>query len=217
MTQQLISVVSTWGLIAIFITMIGESAGLPISSELVVPLGGALASQGKLGLGGTIVELILVVAVASVANLAGSLIAFYLTRRYGERVVLSRFGRWMGLSRGHLRLAHRFFDRWGLWAVFLGRLLPIVRTYISFPAGLSRIGYTRFTIVTLLGAIPWNFGLAYAGYLLGQHYEQVATTLAPFAIPLAVLVVIVLAAAWWFGRKLGDDEEARPQQGPAAA
>jgi membrane protein DedA with SNARE-associated domain len=217
MTQQLISLVSTWGFIAIFFTMVGESAGLPISSEIVVPLGGALASQGKLGLGGTIVELILVVAVASVANLTGSLIAFYLTRRYGERVVLSRFGRWMGLSKGHLRLAHRFFDRWGLWAVFLGRLLPIVRTYISFPAGLSRIGYIRFIIVTLLGAIPWNFGLAYAGYLLGQHYEQVATTLAPFAIPLAILVVLILAAAWWFGRKLGDDEDARPQQGPAAA
>jgi membrane protein DedA with SNARE-associated domain len=217
MTQQLISLVSTWGFIAIFITMVGESAGLPISSEIVVPLGGALASQAKLGLGGTILELVLVVLVASVANLTGSLIAFYLTRRFGERVVLSRAGRWMGLSKGHLRLAHRFFDRWGLWAVFLGRLLPIVRTYISFPAGLSTIGYVRFSIVTLLGAIPWNFGLAYAGFLLGQHYETVATTLAPFAIPLAVLVVIILGLAWWFGRKLGEDEDAKPQSGPAVA
>jgi membrane protein DedA with SNARE-associated domain len=217
MTQQLISLVSTWGFIAIFITMVGESAGLPISSEIVVPLGGALASQGKLGLGGTLVQLILVVAVSSVANLTGSLIAFYLTRRFGERVVLSRAGRWMGLSKGHLRLAHRFFDRWGLWAVFLGRLLPIVRTYISFPAGLSRIGYLRFSIVTLLGAIPWNFGLAYAGYLLGQHYETVANTLAPFAIPLIILVVIILGLAWWFGRRLGEEEDAKPHNDPAAA
>ena len=217
MTQQLISLVSTWGFIAIFVTMVGESAGLPISSEIVVPLGGALASLSKLGLGGPLVELILVVAVASVANLTGSLIAFYLTRRFGERVVLSRAGRWMGLSKGHLRLANRFFDRWGLWAVFLGRLLPIVRTYISFPAGLSSIGYVRFSIVTLLGAIPWNFGLAYAGYLLGQHYEKVATTLAPFAIPLAILVVIILGVAWWYGRKLGEDEDAKPQSGPAVA
>jgi membrane protein DedA with SNARE-associated domain len=217
MTQQLISLVSTWGFIAIFITMVGESAGLPISSEIVVPLGGALASQAKLGLGGTLVQLILVVAVSSVANLTGSLIAFYLTRRFGERVILSRAGRWMGLSKGHLRLAHRFFDRWGLWAVFLGRLLPIVRTYISFPAGLSRIGYLRFSIVTLLGAIPWNFGLAYAGFLLGQHYETVATTLAPFAIPLAILVVIILGLAWWFGRRLGEEEDAKPDGGPAVA
>jgi membrane protein DedA with SNARE-associated domain len=161
--------------------------------------------------------LILVVAVSSVANLTGSLIAFYLTRRFGERVILSRAGRWMGLSKGHLRLAHRFFDRWGLWAVFLGRLLPIVRTYISFPAGLSRIGYLRFAIVTLLGAIPWNFGLAYAGYLLGQHYEEVANTLGPFAIPLAILVVIVLGVAWWFGRRVGEDEDAEPENGPAVA
>jgi membrane protein DedA with SNARE-associated domain len=201
-TAWLISLVSTWGLIAIFVTMTGESAGLPISSEIVVPLGGALASQGKL-------NFVLVVAVSSLANLTGSLIAFYLTRRFGETVVLSRFGRWLGLSKGHLRLADRFFARFGLWAVFLGRLVPIVRTYISFPAGLSKIGYPMFTIVTLVGAIPWNFALAYAGYLLGQNYQKVATTLGPFAIPIIILVVILLAVAWWFGRKIGDEETAK--------
>jgi membrane protein DedA with SNARE-associated domain len=200
MTQTLINLVGSWGLIAIFVTMTGESAGLPISSEIVVPLGGALAAQGKL-------SFVLVVIVSSVANLAGSLIAFYLTRRYGERVVLSRFGRWMGLSRGHLRLADRFFARFGLWAVFVGRLLPIVRTYISFPAGVSKIGYVTFTLATMAGAIPWNFALAYAGYKLGQHYETVAATLAPFAIPIAIGVIVLLAVAWWFGRKLGEEEE----------
>jgi len=200
MTQWLISLVASWGYIAIFVTMAGESAGLPISSEIVVPLGGALASQGKL-------NFVLVVLVSSVANLTGSLIAFYLTRRYGERVVLSRAGRWAGLSRGHLRLANRFFDRFGLWAVLVGRLLPIVRTYISFPAGLSKIGYLRFTLATLAGAVPWNLALAYAGLKLGQHYQTVATTLGPFAIPFAIGVVILLGLAWWFGRKLGEDEE----------
>ncbi len=199
MTQWLISLVASWGLIAIFITMTGESAGLPISSEIVVPLGGALASQGKLSLPA-------VIAVSSVANLVGSLVAFWLTRRYGERVVLSRAGRWMGLSRGHLRLANRFFDRFGLWAVFLGRLLPIVRTYISFPAGISHIGYVRFTLATLAGAIPWNFALAYAGYRLGRHYETVAAYLGPFVIPIAIGVVILLAVGWWFGRRLGEEE-----------
>jgi membrane protein DedA with SNARE-associated domain len=212
MTQWLISLVSAWGYIAIFVTMVGESAGLPISSEIVVPLGGALASLNKLGFGPPVVQLILVVAVSSLANLSGSLIAFYLTRRFGETVVLSRFGRWLGLSKGHLRLANRFFDRWGLWAVFLGRLLPIVRTYISFPAGLSKIGYVRFIVVSLLGAIPWNAGLAYAGYLAGQHWEQVATTLSPFAIPIAIVVVITLAAAWYFGRRMGEEEEAKMEK-----
>ena len=205
MTQWLNSLVASWGLIAIFVTMVGESAGLPISSEIVVPLGGALASQGKL-------NLILVIAVSSLANLVGSLIAFYLTRRYGERVVLSRAGRWAGLSRGHLRLANRFFGRFGLWAVFIGRLLPIVRTYISFPAGLSKMTYLWFSVVTLAGVIPWNFALAYAGYKLGQHYETVAATMGPFAIPIAIGVVILLGVAWWFGRQWGEDEEEAIQE-----
>jgi membrane protein DedA with SNARE-associated domain len=200
MTAWLISLVGTWGLPAIFLTMTGESAGLPISSEIVVPLGGALASQGKL-------NLVLVVVIASLANLTGSLIAFWLTRRYGERIVLSRLGRRLGLSRGHLRLANRFFERFGLWAVFVGRLLPIVRTYISFPAGVSKIGYVRFVLATLAGAIPWNLALAYAGYKLGQQYETVAKDISPFVIPIAIAVVLLLAAAWWFGRKLGDEEE----------
>jgi membrane protein DedA with SNARE-associated domain len=208
MTQQLISLVATWGLIAIFVTMAGESAGLPISSEIVVPLGGALASQGKL-------NFVLVVLVSSLANLAGSLIAFYLTRRYGERVVLSRAGRLLGLSRGHLRLANRFFGRFGLWAVFAGRLLPIVRTYISFPAGVSKIRGIPFTVATLAGAIPWNFALAYAGYKLGQHYEAVAAYMSPFVIPIAIAVVIILAVAWWFGRKLGEDETSVVEAEPA--
>jgi membrane protein DedA with SNARE-associated domain len=195
MTSSLTHLVATYGLIAIFVTMAAESCGIPISSEVVVPLGGALASQGKL-------SFVLVVVAASLANLAGSLIAFWLTRRYGEVVVLSRVGRWLGLHRGHLRLANRFFARFGLWAVFVGRLLPIVRTYISFPAGLSRIGYARFMIATLAGAI--------AGYQLGQNYERVAAFLGPFGIPFAIVVVVVLAIGWWFGRRLGEDEAAEP-------
>lgn len=208
MTNWLINLVGSWGLAAIFVTMTAESAGVPISSEIVVPLGGALASQGKL-------SFVFVVAVSSLANLTGSLIAFYLTRRYGERVVLSRAGRWLGLSKGHLRLANRFFDRFGLWAVFIGRLLPIVRTYISFPAGVSKMGYLWFSVATLAGAIPWNFVLAYAGFQLGQHWEVVATAMHPFVIPVGIGVVILLAVAWWFGRKLGEAEEAILEQTPA--
>jgi membrane protein DedA with SNARE-associated domain len=200
LTNWLISLVGSYGLLAIFVTMAGESAGLPISSEIVVPLGGALAAQNKL-------NFIAVVAVSSLANLAGSLVAYLLTRRYGEQVILSRAGRWIGLSRGHLRLANRFFGKYGVWAVFLGRLLPIVRTYISFPAGLSKVRLLTFTIATLAGAIPWNFALAYAGFKLGQNYEVVARYLGPIGIPLAILVVILLVAAWWYGRKLGDEED----------
>jgi membrane protein DedA with SNARE-associated domain len=198
MTRWLIDLTTGGGLIAIFVTMAGESAGLPISSEIVVPLGGWLAAQGKLSFVG-------VVAASSLGNLAGSLVAYWLTQRYGKPFLLGP-GRRVGINRGHVRLAERFFERFGLWAIFLGRLLPVIRTYISFPAGLSRIKLVPFTLATIAGAVPWNFGLAYAGYKLGQHYEEISRYLGPLTIPLIVVVLILLGLAYWFGKRIGEEE-----------
>jgi membrane protein DedA with SNARE-associated domain len=198
MSQTLIQWIMAGGVVAIFLTMTAESAGIPISSEIVVPLGGALASQGKLSFAGVVIA-------ASAGNLLGSLIAFLLVRRYGETLILGP-GRRVGLTAGHLRLAKRVFERWGLFAVFAGRLLPIIRTYISFPAGLSRIAVLPFSVVTILGAIPWNLALAYAGYKLGQNYERVSSALGPFTLPLAIVVLLLIIAAYDYGRRLGEDE-----------
>ena len=107
---------------------------------------------------------------------------------------------------GHLRLANRFFERWGLFAVFIGRLLPVIRTYISFPAGLSRITVVPFMLATVAGAIPWNLALAYAGFKLGQNYERVASALGPFTIPIAIAVLLLVIAAYYYGRRLGEEE-----------
>jgi membrane protein DedA with SNARE-associated domain len=192
-TAFLIDLVARGGLIAILLTMAGESAGLPISSEIVVPLGGSLAAAGILPFGG-------VVLAATAGNLIGSVVAFALTRRYGGRL-LTRHGRRVGLHEGHLALAERFFDRFGLLAVFVGRLLPIVRTYISFPAGLSRMGWTPFLAATTLGCIPWNLALAYAGLQLGRHYDQVERYLGPFLIPAAIGVVALLVIAYVLGQR----------------
>src|SRR5256885_1319727 len=106
MTRWLIDLTTGGGLIAIFVTMAGESAGLPISSEIVVPLGGWLAAQGKLSFVGVVVA-------SSLGNLAGSLVAYWLTQRYGKRFLLGP-GRRVGINRGHVRLAERFFERFGL-------------------------------------------------------------------------------------------------------
>ena len=201
MSHVLIQLITAGGLLAIFLTMAAESAGIPISSEIVVPLGGALASQGKLSFIGVVIA-------SSVGNLLGSLIAYLLVRRYGEPFILGP-GRRAGLTAGHLRLAKRFFDRWGLFAVFAGRLLPIIRTYISFPAGLSQIRVLPFTIATILGAIPWNLALAYAGYKLGQNYERVEAVLGPFTLPLAIVVLLLIVAAYYYGRRLGETEDLR--------
>ena len=199
MSHFLIQLVSGGGLIAIFLLMAAESAGIPISSEIVVPLGGALASQGKLSFVG-------VVAASSLGNLAGSLVAYRLVRQYGVGLILGP-GRRVGLTPGHLRLATRLFDRWGLFAVFFGRLMPVVRTYISFPAGLSRrITTVPFILATILGAIPWNFGLAFAGLKLGENYERVSRAVGRFTIPLVIAVVILVAVAYYYGRKMGEEE-----------
>lgn len=208
MTGWLTHLVETWGLLAIFVTMAGESAGLPISSEIVVPLGGALAAAGKLSFAG-------VVAAASLGNLAGSLVAFWVTKRYGERILLGP-GRRVGIRPGHVLLANRFFNRYGVWAVFLGRLLPVIRTYISFPAGLSSIRLGTFIVATLAGAIPWNLALAFAGLKLGQHYGDIGRLLGPLTIPLAIVLLVVVALVYWLGRRLGEEEAKLEAAEPAS-
>jgi membrane protein DedA with SNARE-associated domain len=203
-SSLLIRLISLGGIPTIFLTMAAESAGIPISSEVVVPLGGALASQGRL-------SFVLVVAAATLGNLVGSLVAFVLTKRYGRRLVLGP-GRRLGLSEGHLRLAERFFERFGSLAVFVGRLLPVVRTYISFPAGLSEMGLTRFSVLTLLGSIPWNLGLAYAGYRLGRDYQAIERTVGVFTIPLALLVLILIGVVYVLGRRWLERESAPKEE-----
>jgi len=110
----------------------------------------------------------------------------------------------VGLTAGHLRLANRFFERWGLPAVFIGRLLPVIRTYISFPAGLSRLTVVPFTVATVPGTIPCNLAPADAGCTRGQNYARVASALGPFTIPLAIIVLLAIVVAYYYGRRVGE-------------
>ena len=114
-------------------------------------------------------------------------------------------------------LAERFFEKFGLWAIFLGRLLPVIRTYISFPAGVSKIKVAPFCLATIANTVPWNFELAYAGYKLGQHYEEIGRYLGPLTIPLIVVVLILLGLAYWFGRRIGEEEGEMEGRSPEPA
>src|SRR3989442_8093821 len=125
MSHQLIQIISAGGLLAIFLTMAAESAGIPISSEIVVPLGGALAAQGKLSFVGVVIA-------ASAGNLLGSLVAYLLVRRYGEALILGP-GRRVGLTAGHLLLANPVFLRGGFPAAFSGRPPPALRPHLPLP------------------------------------------------------------------------------------
>lgn len=193
MTTSLIHLIETGGLVAIFLAMILESCGIPVSIEVVAPVGGALAAAGKLSLVGVIVAV-------GAGNLVGSFIAYWLALRFGRRLILGP-GRYIGLSEGHLQLADRFFGRYGSWAVLIGRVLPVIRTYISFPAGLARMRVVWFGVMTLIGVIAWAAFLTVAGYVLGQHWEQVANTLGVLTIPFALVLVALIVIAYVLGRR----------------
>jgi membrane protein DedA with SNARE-associated domain len=115
----------------------------------------------------------------------------------GGRPILERFGRYILVSPGDLERADRWFARYGDLTVFFSRLLPVVRTFISFPAGVARMNLLRFTIYTFLGSYPWSLGLAYGGYILGENWERLRAVMRPFDIPILVALLVLLALYIW--------------------
>jgi len=193
LTDALSSFVASYGLVAVFVLMAAESCGLPFPSEVIMPTAGLLAASGQMNLAAAIV-------VGAFANLVGSLIAYLLAARFGEPLLLGP-GRYAGIRRHHLELADGWFQRWGLFAVFFGRLLPVIRTYISFPAGLARVELSRFSLLTFAGALPWCAALAYVGYALGRNYDRISGPVEKSAIVIALLVAVALVIWYLRGRR----------------
>jgi membrane protein DedA with SNARE-associated domain len=167
----------------IFVLMMLESAGIPIPSEAVVTFAGFLASQGKM-------DFWLVVIYSSISNLVGSIIFYYIGYYLG-RPFIENYGRYIWLDRRHLELAEEWFSKYGNIAVFIGRVMPAVRTYISFPAGLAKMPLLPFTILTIIGAFIWNFMLAYIGVILGENWYIIVDYLDIIGI-IAIIIVILL-------------------------
>jgi membrane protein DedA with SNARE-associated domain len=193
LTAALSNFIAGYGLLAVFVLMVGESCGLPFPSEVIMPTAGLLAAGGHMNLVAAIIA-------GAAANLVGSLIAYGLAARFGEPLLLGP-GRYVGIRRHHLELADGWFQRWGLLAVLIGRVLPVVRTYISFPAGLARIELIRFSLLTFVGALPWCAALALVGYALGKNYDRISGPIEKAAIGVAVLVVGVVVVWYWRGRE----------------
>ncbi|HEV2218381.1 MAG TPA: DedA family protein [Candidatus Dormibacteraeota bacterium] len=192
MTAALNSLVAHYGVLAVLLLMAAESCGIPFPSEVIMPSAGLLAATGQMNLAEAIVA-------GAAGNLLGSLVAFALAARFGQPLLLGP-GRWIGIRAHHLEIADGWFERWGLWAVFFGRLLPVVRTYISFPAGLARINLLWFSVLTFVGALPWCAALALVGYTLGKNYDRVSGPIQYAAIAIAVLVAVVVVVWWLRGR-----------------
>jgi membrane protein DedA with SNARE-associated domain len=185
--------IASYGYLAIFLLMAAESACIPIPSELIMTFGGALAAGAvpgsRLNLAGVII--------AGVAgNVAGSYIA-WAVGRYGGQPALHRWGRRIRLSEHDIDRANRWFDRHGAKAVLIGRLLPVVRTFISLPAGLAGMAPLRFGIYTTLGCIPWTAALGYAGYAVGANWQSISSGFHGPTYAIAGVVVIVAVIAIW--------------------
>jgi len=177
--QLALSFVSEMGLLGVFVSMTLESAMVPIPSEVVVPLAGFLEGNVR---GALVVALL-----TSVANLLGSTVSYFLGFRLGRLV-----------NKKHLRKAEKFFERFGEEAVFIGRLVPAVRTYISLPAGVGGMELRKFLTFTFLGSLLWNFSLSLLGFYLGENWFVVSELLSEF--DLFFLSVFILAGIYflWF-------------------
>ena len=201
------------GYLAVFVLMLAESACIPIPSEAIMLFGGALA--GGLVLSGAHPHLNVVgVALAgSGGNLVGSWLAYLVGRRGGRRLI-ARWGRKILLRPNELDRAEAFFARRGDAAVLIGRVVPVVRTFISLPAGIAKMPFIRFSLFTFLGCLPWTFALALAGDALASHWASVSHVFTPISVVVAVLLIAVIA--WRTIRRLrSDDRDRRPNGAPS--
>jgi membrane protein DedA with SNARE-associated domain len=187
------------GYVGVLLAMAIESAMIPLPSELVLPYAGFLVSDPSHvePLTGGRWEFWIVVAVATLGNTLGSIVGYYIGAR-GGRPFLERWGRYLLIRPHELELADRFFQKYGPATAFFSRLMPIVRTFISFPAGVARMPLGKFMLYSTLGAIPWSIVLVWAGVQLGANWVQIRATLQPYDLAIAILVVLlVVGFVWW--------------------
>jgi membrane protein DedA with SNARE-associated domain len=180
----IITVISHSGYLGIVLLMGIESACIPLPSEVIMPFSGYLVSVGRF-------KLVWVAIAGAFGCNVGSLVAYYVGS-LGGRPLVEKYGRYVLVTHHDLEMADRFFGRYGDWAVFLARLLPVVRTFIAFPAGVSRMDFFRFNLFTFLGSLPWCFALAYAGVKLGERWETLRVYFHRFDTVLAALIVLAV-------------------------
>src|ERR1043166_3545959 len=198
----IVATISALGYGGIVLLMAIESACIPLPSEIIMPFSGYLVYTGELNLW--------IVSVAgAVGCVLGSLVAYWVGM-YGGRPFIEKYGRFVLISHHDLDLAERWFARYGEAIVFFSRLLPVVRTFIAFPAGVARMNLARFTLYTFLGSLPWCLGLAYVGQVLGEQWDK-NEALKSWFHRCAFLsgAALPAAAPWWVWPHLNPS---RPQE-----
>ena len=181
-----------------------ESACIPFPSEIIMPLAGWFLIEDR---GHGLEYLLLAGFYGALGNLIGSLVAYYVGM-WGGRPFLLRYGRWVLITPREIDLADRWFSRYGEITVFASRLLPVVRNFISLPAGIARMNIWRFSILSFLGAYPWSLALAWIGYLLGENWEDISSYMRPVSIPIAIAVVLL--AGYFVYRRIREIRSGEP-------
>ena len=186
----IVAVMTAGGYGGLALLMAVESACIPLPSEIILPFAGYLVSQGRM-------NLFLVATVGALGCNLGSAVA-YAVGRYGGRPAIDRWGKYVLLRHHDLDLADRFFARFGAPAVLVGRMLPVVRTFIALPAGIGEMGQVRFHLYTFIGSWPWCFALAYVGMVLGERWASVPWLHTVFHYADIAIAALVVAAVVWF-------------------
>ncbi|OGN01198.1 MAG: hypothetical protein A3I26_03695 [Candidatus Yanofskybacteria bacterium RIFCSPLOWO2_02_FULL_43_10] len=187
-----LNIIGRTGYAGVFLLSALESAAIPIPSEVVVPFSGFLAVSGRFNIW-------LIILAATAANLAGSVILFWIGRS-GGRWFLERYGKYVLIHKRDLEKGDRWFSRYGNKAIFWSRMLPVVRTFISLPAGVSGINFSKFCFLTFLGSLPWNAALAVIGYKAGENWNILHAYFRKADMFIAASVV--LAVGWYVWKHL---------------
>ena len=205
-TDALTSLIGDHGLYAVFFLMLIDAV-LPAASELVMLYAGALAAGAFPGqdvvLFGYEIEGFWAFFAMSMAGVLGNTVGSVMgwgIGYYGGRPLIERHGRWLHLGPENVERAEKWFERWGDWAVFLGRVTPVVRSFVSIPAGVAKMPLLRFTVLTFLGCVLWCFGIAGVGYALGTRYEEFHHNFRYADYTVAALLV-ALAVLWYVRRR----------------
>lgn len=182
-----------WG---VYIAMTIESACIPLPSEVIMPLAGFVAYEGKMSLVG-------ITVVGVMGNLTGSLIAYFVGLK-GGRPFLEEYGKYVLISHKRLEMAHDWFERYGHEAVLISRVLPIIRTFISLPAGIAEMDLKKFIIYTVLGSLPWCFALGYIGFMLGPNWniiEKYFRYMDILVVIGGIILITYLIYKYWYKKR----------------
>jgi membrane protein DedA with SNARE-associated domain len=213
-TDLILDWISTLGYPGIMFLMALESACMPVPSEIVMPFAGYLVYQAEQpGFDGTVMSLLGVSLAGALGCTLGSILAYVVGKYWGRPFIL-KYGRYFLIRKKHLDMADKWFEKYGDVATFIARLLPIIRTFISLPAGIARMNFKKFVFYSFIGSLPWTAMLAYVGYRLGPSWEDIMDWF--HGLDVLVIVGVAAAVAWYVYKLRKENNNQRSEDAPQA-